>query len=83
MQIRPQLEAVIEAMLDGHIMLGEALDEFEKLYIQKAFTRNRKHISNTADALGIHRNTIAKRVQSYRSGDHAMQNGAHHRKRPN
>jgi len=36
MQIRPRLEAVIEEMLDGHIMLDEALEEFEKLYIQKA-----------------------------------------------
>jgi len=46
-------------MLDGHIMLDEALEEFEKLYIQKAFTRNKKRISHTAEALGIHRNTIS------------------------
>ena len=50
MQIRPRLEAVIEEMLDGHIRLDEALQEFEKLYIQKAFTRNKKRITNTADA---------------------------------
>jgi DNA-binding NtrC family response regulator len=67
MQIRPRLEAVIEEMLDGHIMLSEALEEFEKLYIQKAFTRNKKRITRTADALGIHRNTISKRVNTYRS----------------
>jgi DNA-binding NtrC family response regulator len=67
MQIRPRLEAVIDEMLDGQIMLDEALAEFEKLYIQKAFTRNRKRISHTAIALGIHRNTISKRVNSYRA----------------
>ena len=67
MQIRPRLEAVIEDMLDGHILLDEALQEFEKLYIQKAFARNRKRISHTAEALGIHRNTISKRVSSYRA----------------
>ena len=66
MQIRPRLEAVIDEMLDGHIMLDEALAEFEKLYIEKAFARNNKRISHTAVALGIHRNTIAKRVQAYR-----------------
>ena len=54
MQIRPRLEAVIEDMLDGHILLDEALEEFEKLYIQKAFARNKKRISHTAEALGIH-----------------------------
>jgi DNA-binding NtrC family response regulator len=78
MQIRPQLEAVIEAMLDGHIMLGEALEEFEKLYIQKAFTRNKRRISHTAEALGIHRNTISKRVNSYRSQERRTQNGLRH-----
>ncbi len=67
MQIRPRLEAVIDEMLDGHIMLDEALAEFEKLYIEKAFARNNKHISHTAVALGIHRNTIAKRVHAYRA----------------
>jgi DNA-binding NtrC family response regulator len=67
MQIRPRLEAVIDDMLDGHITLDEAIAEFEKLYIQKAFTRNKKRISHTAEALGIHRNTISKRVNSYRA----------------
>ncbi|HEU5237576.1 MAG TPA: hypothetical protein VFU37_10565 [Pyrinomonadaceae bacterium] len=67
MQIRPRLEAVIEDMLDGHIMLDEALEEFEKLYIQKAYTRNKKRISHTAAALGSHRNTISKRVNFYRA----------------
>ena len=69
MQIRPRLEALIEDMLDGHILLDEALDEFEKLYIEKAFTRNNKRISHTAEALGIHRNTISKRVNSYRAAE--------------
>ena len=67
MQIRPRLELVIDDMLDGHIMLDEALAEFEKIYIQKAFVRNKKRISHTADALGTHRNTISKRVNSYRA----------------
>ena len=69
MQIRPRLEAVIEDMLDGHIMLDEALEEFEKLYIQKAYTRNKKRITHTAVALGIHRNTISKRVNAYRANE--------------
>ena len=73
MQIRPRLEALIEDMLDGHILLDEALDEFEKLYIQKAFVRNKKRISQTAEALGSHRNTISKRVNSYRAAERKHQ----------
>lgn len=76
MPIRPRLEAVIEEMLDGHIMLDEALDEFEKLYIEKAFARNNSRISHTAIALGIHRNTIAKRVHTYRRTARKYQSGA-------
>jgi len=76
MQIKPQLEAVIDAMLDGHILLGEALEEFEKLYIQKAFTRNKKRICHTAEALGAHRNTISKHVNSYRSQERRLQSNS-------
>lgn len=53
-------------MLEGHILLDEALCEFEKLYIKKALARHKQHISNTAAVLGIHRNTLAKRVASYK-----------------
>ena len=80
MQIRPRLEDVIEEMLDGRIMLDEALAEFEKLYIQKAFTRNKRRITHTADALGIHRNTISKRVNSYRAQERAAHSRASTRK---
>ncbi len=61
------MEILIEEMLDGHIMLGEAISEFEKIYIQKALKRNDKHLSKTADALGIHRNTLSKRVVAYQT----------------
>lgn len=63
--MRARLEALIDEMLDGHILLAEAVNEFEKLYIKKALARNKEHLSKTAQALGIHRNTISKRVAEY------------------
>ena len=63
--MRKQLEALVEAMLDGQILLDEAVAEFEKVYIEKALSRHRKHLSNTAKILGIHRNTLSKRVATY------------------
>ena len=54
-------------MLDGRILLNEAVSEFEKLYIQKALERHSDHVSQTASALGIHRNTLSKRVVAYRA----------------
>ncbi|HEX8287143.1 MAG TPA: helix-turn-helix domain-containing protein [Pyrinomonadaceae bacterium] len=65
MQIRTRMEILIEEMLNGQIMLNEAMTEFEKLYIQKALERHGEHLSKTADALGIHRNTLSKRVSNY------------------
>lgn len=67
MQIRTRMELLIEEMLDGRIFLNEAMTEFEKLYIQKALERNNEHLSKTANALGIHRNTLSKRVSNYQT----------------
>ena len=67
MQLREQLENLIEKMLDGQILLDEAREEFEKIYIQKALDRNKHHLSNTAETLGIHRNTLSKRVSIYKT----------------
>jgi DNA-binding NtrC family response regulator len=64
-EMRALLEALIDQMLDGQILLEEALSEFEKLYILKALSRHKKHLSNTAKVLGIHRNTLSKRVAAY------------------
>ena len=74
MLMRTRLEALIDEMLDGQIMLDEALTEFEKLYIQKALARNKEHLSRTATKLGIHRNTLAKRVAAYRTQERAATN---------
>ena len=64
-------------MLEGHILLDEAICEFEKLYIKKALAKNKQHLSNTAVVLGIHRNTLSKRVASYKSQE---RNGASSKK---
>ncbi|CAN5270501.1 hypothetical protein BH20ACI1_BH20ACI1_24890 [soil metagenome] len=61
------MENLIEEMLDGQILLNEAMAEFEKLYIQKALKRCDRHLSNTAEILGIHRNTLSKRVAAYQT----------------
>jgi len=83
MPMRARLEALIDEMLDGQIMLDEALDEFEKLYIQKALARHKEHLSRTAATLGIHRNTLSKRVAGYRTQERAAASSNHRpRKKP-
>ena len=67
--MRARLETLIDEMLEGHILLDEAISEFEKLYIKKALAKHKQHLSNTAVVLGIHRNTLAKRVAAYEKQD--------------
>jgi DNA-binding NtrC family response regulator len=67
MQIRDRMEIMVNELLDGRILLDEAINEFEKLYIQNALSRNSDHVSKTAAALGIHRNTLSKRLVSYKT----------------
>ena len=74
--MRARLEALIDEMLDGHILLAEAVSEFEKLYIKKALSRNKEHLSKTAQALGIHRNTISKRVAEYQKSKRPLARAA-------
>lgn len=65
MQMRERMENLIEEMLDGQILLNEAISEFEKVYIQKALKRCNNHLLKTSEILGIHRNTLSKRVADY------------------
>ena len=63
--IHNRLETLIDEMLEGQILLDEAMAEFEKLYIKKALARHKQHLTKTASAIGIHRNTLSKRVVTY------------------
>jgi len=73
--MRERMESLIGEMLDGRILLEEAMGEFEKIYIEKALERNADHLSKTACALGIHRNTLSKRVASYNGKPKPKGNG--------
>jgi DNA-binding NtrC family response regulator len=70
--MRSKLEALIDEMLEGRILLDEAVGEFEKVYIQKALQKHEQHLSNTAAILGIHRNTLSKRVAAYQKQERSL-----------
>lgn len=67
MLLRDQMAKIVNEMLDGRILLPEAMSEFENLYIELALKRNMNHISKTAEILGIHRNTLARRASAVKS----------------
>lgn len=63
--IKPVLEEVIDEMLDKGIYWPEFSAQLEKLYIIKALSNTRGSVHKAADLMGIHRNTLSKRIQDY------------------
>lgn len=66
--MRAELEKLIDQMISQGVLFEEALQEFEKRFILNMLTRHRNNLSKAAAALGIHRNTLTKRLQHYQSG---------------
>jgi DNA-binding NtrC family response regulator len=64
--VREQLDALIGEMLDKGILYDEARREFEKMFITRALQRSQGSLGDAAELLGIHRNTVARKVTEYR-----------------
>jgi Fis family transcriptional regulator, factor for inversion stimulation protein len=64
--VRDQLEKLVQEMLDKGIMYDDARREFEKMFISRALQRSKGNLCEAAELLGLHRNTIARKVTEYR-----------------
>jgi DNA-binding NtrC family response regulator len=64
--IRDQLEKLVAEMLDKGVMYEDARREFEKLFIARALQRSQGNLGDAAEMLGVHRNTIARKISEYR-----------------
>ena len=63
--MKEQLESLVGSMVERGILLEEALMEFEKKFIKRALERSNGNQSRAAKALGIHRNTLSRKVDEY------------------
>jgi DNA-binding NtrC family response regulator len=64
--VREQLDKLIQEMLDKGILYDEARREFEKMFITRALQRSRGSVGDAAGLLGLHRNTVARKMTEYR-----------------
>lgn len=64
--MRDQLERLVGDMLDKGVHYEDARREFEKLFIARALQRTRGNLGAAADLLGLHRNTISRKITEYR-----------------
>jgi len=64
--VKDQLEALIGQMVDRGILFDEAITEFEKKFIKRALDRSNGNQSRAARILGIHRNTLSRKIGLYK-----------------
>lgn len=64
--MRDQLEALVGQMVDRGILFDEAINEFEKRFIRRALDRSNGNQSRAARLLGIHRNTLSRKIEIYK-----------------
>ena len=64
--IKEVLESVIDEMVEKGIFWNEAQQQFEKLFLIRALRQNRGNLSRAAETMGVHRNTLTKKLRDYK-----------------
>jgi DNA-binding protein Fis len=64
--VKDQLESLVGMMVDRGILLDEAVHEFEKKFIKRVLESLNGNQSRAAKILGIHRNTLSRKVGEYK-----------------
>ncbi len=64
--MRDQLEMLVGQMVERGILFDEAINEFEKKFIKRVLDRTGGNQSRAARLLGIHRNTLSRKIDIYK-----------------
>ena len=64
--LRELLDRLVAEMIKGGITLDEGRKALESRLIQHAMDEAGGHLGHAADQLGIHRNTLARKIAEYR-----------------
>ncbi len=60
------MERLIREMVDKGILFEDALRAFEKGFLSEVLNRTDGSLTGAARTLGIHRNTLSRKVAAYR-----------------
>ena len=74
--MKDQLEGLVVQMVEDGILFDEAVSEFEKRFIKKVLDSAHGNQSRAAEQLGIHRNTLSRKIEVYK-----LDHNGHRRKR--
>jgi DNA-binding NtrC family response regulator len=61
--VKGQLEILVSQMIEKGVLYGDAVEEFEKTFIRGVLERSGGNQSRAAKALGIHRNTLGRKLE--------------------
>jgi DNA-binding NtrC family response regulator len=64
--ISERLDKLVEEMVDKSVHFDDAVQEFEKRFIARVLSRCQGSLIKTADTLGIHRNTLTRKMSEYK-----------------
>lgn len=64
--MRDQLNRFVDEMLKKGIPYDDARQAIERRFISGALTRSKGNLGQAAELLGIHRNTLSRKIASYR-----------------
>jgi len=64
--ISDRLDKLVEEMVERGVHFDDAVREFEKRFISRVLGKEDGSLTKTAGTLGIHRNTLTRKMGEYR-----------------
>ena len=61
-----KLQKLVDEMVDRGVRFPEAIREFERRFIARVLADSDGNLSKAADALGLHRNTLSRKMAERR-----------------
>lgn len=64
--MRDKLNRLVDEMVAKGIRYDDARQEFERRFISRALARSEGKVGRAAKMIGLHRNTLSRKVTEYR-----------------
>jgi DNA-binding NtrC family response regulator len=69
--IRDDLADLVQQMIDRGILFDDAQREFERVFLTRALAKTNYNVCKAAKITGLHRNTLSRKMASYKIRKHA------------
>jgi len=66
MPLKEQLDRLVTDMVTKGVRYEDAQREFEKKFIAHVLSQSEGNLGKAADLLGMHRNTLSRKISEYR-----------------